>query len=57
MIGSAIVVTARTAFMAGWLFPRIATLGWLTKLTMDLVLTAALWVAALNRAASPRGGL
>ena len=48
MIGSAVVVTVRTAFMAGWLFPRIGFTGWLTKLTLDLVLTAALWVAALN---------
>jgi hypothetical protein len=48
MIASAVVVTARTAFMAGWLFPRIELSGWLTKLTLDLVLTAALWVAALN---------
>ena len=47
MLGAAIVVTIRAAFMAGWLFPRLEWTGWLTKLTMDLVLAAALWAAAI----------
>ena len=53
MMGSAIVVTVRTAFMAGWLFPRIGFSGWLTKLTLDLVLTAALWVATMSVRSQP----
>jgi hypothetical protein len=47
MLGSAIVVTARAAFMAGWLFPRLSMTAWLTKLTFDLVLAAAMWVATV----------
>jgi hypothetical protein len=47
MIAGAIVASVRAAFMAGWLFPRLALASWLTKLLLDLVLVAALWAAAL----------
>jgi hypothetical protein len=47
MIASAIVATARAAFMAGWLFPRLPLASWVTKLTFDLVVVAALWIAAV----------
>jgi hypothetical protein len=47
MLAAAIVVTARAAFMAGWLFPRLPLTSWLTKLSLDLVLAAAMWIAAL----------
>jgi hypothetical protein len=48
MLAAAIIVTARAAFMAGWLFPRLPVTGWLTKLTLDLVVAGALWVATLS---------
>jgi len=48
MLAAAIVVTARAAFMAGWLFPRLPVTSWLTKLTLDLVVAAALWAATLS---------
>jgi hypothetical protein len=47
MLAAAIVVTARAAFMAGWLFPRLPMANWLMKLTLDLVLVGALWVATV----------
>jgi hypothetical protein len=48
MLAAAVIVTARAAFMAGWLFPRLPVTSWLTKLTLDLVLAAAFWVATLS---------
>ena len=48
MLASAIVVTARAAFMAGWLYPRLPMTAWLTKLTFDLVLAGAMWVATVT---------
>lgn len=47
MIAGAVVASARAAFMAGWLFPRLPVTSWLTKLFLDLVLVAALWAAAM----------
>jgi hypothetical protein len=53
MIAGAIVASARAAFMAGWLFPRLPLSSWLTKLILDLVLVAALWAAAIANRQSP----
>ena len=51
LIAGAVVATARAAFMAGWLFPRLPLSSWLTKMALDLALVGALWVAAMaNRA-------
>lgn len=47
LVAAAIIATARAAFMAGWLFPRLPLTSWLTKLLLDLVLVAALWLAAI----------
>ena len=53
LVAGAAIATARAAFMAGWLFPRLPLTSWLTKLLFDLVLVAALWVAAIaNRRSS-----
>jgi hypothetical protein len=48
LVAGAIIATARAAFMAGWLFPRLPLTSWMTKLLLDLVLVAALWLAALG---------
>ena len=47
LVAGAAIATARAAFMAGWLFPRLPLTSWLTKLLFDLVLVAALWIAAI----------
>jgi hypothetical protein len=47
LVAGAAIATARAAFMAGWLFPRLPVTSWLTKLLFDLALVAALWVAAI----------
>jgi hypothetical protein len=49
MVAAAIVASVRAAFMAGWLFPRLPLTSWLTKLTLDVVLVAALWLATMTR--------
>lgn len=48
MIGAAIVATARAVFMAGWLFARLPVAAWVPKVLFDLVILAALWLAALG---------
>lgn len=53
MMAGAIVASVRAAFMAGWLFPRLAFASWMTKLLMDLVLVAALWAAVLVTPSKP----
>ena len=47
LVAGAIIATARAAFMAGWLFPRLPLTSWATKLTFDLLLVAALWISAV----------
>ena len=47
LMAGAIVATVRAAFMAGWLFPRLPLTSWLTKVLLDLVLVAVLWLAAI----------
>jgi hypothetical protein len=54
MIAGALVASVRAAFMAGWLFPRLPLVSWLTKLLLDLVLVAALWAAVRVTPSKPR---
>jgi hypothetical protein len=48
MIGAAIVATARAVFVAGWLFARLPAAAWVPKVLFDVVILAALWLAALG---------